>query len=61
MVSEKDTQTLAVTATIVAVVSRIASKAQDPNSVGRNAAMEHKVASVLMKRLGKHLVNKDVA
>ena len=61
MVNEQDTQTLAVTATVIAVVSRIGTKLQDPVSNGRNAAMEHKVASVLVKRLGKHFVNKDVA
>ena len=61
MVNEQDTQTLAVTATVIAVVSRIGTKLQAPLSTGRNAALEHKVASVLVKRLGKHFVNKDVA
>ena len=61
MVNEQDTQTLAVTATVIAVVSRIGTKQQYPLRNGRKAAMEHKVASDLVKRLGKHFVNKDVA
>lgn len=59
MVSDKDTKTLATVATTIAVVSRLAARVQDPNSTGCNAAMDHKVASVIMKRLGKHMVKKD--
>lgn len=59
MVSKENAETLATATTLITVVSQLASKLQNPNCHGRSAAMDHKVASVLMKRLNKYLVNKD--
>lgn len=55
MNNEDNAKTVATVVTTVAVVGRIATRLQDPNATGASAALEHKVASVLMKRLGKYV------